>query len=355
MNSSNATNISGLLNVGQNETKPVTDELQIWVTYSVISVYCIVYIVGILGNASILVAIYRFREFHRETYYFIASTSTADILVSLLLPLHFRPLVTNTWTYGQVVCKIQAYAVYVLMYPSAFSILFTALCRYVQVVHSSRLHIFRKRAFFWSILSFTWLIGLVVVIPSFADTTMEIRYFESHRACIMDPTKHSLLHEIGTYTLEIPCMILVLYFYIHIYAKYWCSRMTVRVTPGASLTTSTNTRSESQSLPVSRNPNIQGSKELSQKVERKLTRSTLLICVSFFGCWAIPGFLSYVPELKRHAVAFNVISSLIPRTCPLFDVMISYTLNQSLRKATNMLYTPLCFWKQQNSMVQLIL
>ena len=119
-----------------------------WFVYTVISIYILVWVVCFLGNIPIISAIFRFRQFHRPTYYCLASNAMADIVMCLAFPLDILILINQSWLENYVICALLAYSPYCLLYPSSLSTLFTAFCRYIQVVHSKRLQYCLQKQFF---------------------------------------------------------------------------------------------------------------------------------------------------------------------------------------------------------------
>ena len=75
-----------------------------------ISLYAVVFFLGLVGNALVCFAVWRNRHMRTVTNYFIVNLSLADILVIVIcLPPTVVGDVTETWYLGGVMCKIVQY------------------------------------------------------------------------------------------------------------------------------------------------------------------------------------------------------------------------------------------------------
>lgn len=71
---------------------------------------CIVFVVGLVGNILVCVAVYRNHTMRTVTNYFIVNLAVADFLVILFcLPPTVVWDVTTTWFFGLVMCKVVLY------------------------------------------------------------------------------------------------------------------------------------------------------------------------------------------------------------------------------------------------------
>lgn len=75
-----------------------------------ICIHTIVFIIGLVGNALVCVAVYRNHTMRTVTNYFIVNLAVADFMVILFcLPPTVVWDVTETWFLGDVLCKILLY------------------------------------------------------------------------------------------------------------------------------------------------------------------------------------------------------------------------------------------------------
>ncbi|XP_018567596.1 orexin receptor type 2-like [Anoplophora glabripennis] len=79
-------------------------------TWALIFFHCIVFVVGLVGNCLVCVAVYRNHTMRTVTNYFIVNLAVADFLVILFcLPPSVVWDVTSTWWFGTAMCKIVLY------------------------------------------------------------------------------------------------------------------------------------------------------------------------------------------------------------------------------------------------------
>lgn len=75
-----------------------------------ITLHCIVFIVGLVGNVLVCLAVYRNQNMRTVTNYFIVNLALADFMVILVcLPPTVLWDVTETWFFGSVLCKVVLY------------------------------------------------------------------------------------------------------------------------------------------------------------------------------------------------------------------------------------------------------
>lgn len=75
-----------------------------------IVLHCIVFVVGLVGNALVCLAVYRNHTMRTVTNYFIVNLAVADMLVIVIcLPPTVLWDITQTWFFGLIPCKIVLY------------------------------------------------------------------------------------------------------------------------------------------------------------------------------------------------------------------------------------------------------
>lgn len=81
----------------------------VWM-WVLICFHCIVFVVGLVGNTLVCVAVYRNHTMRTVTNYFIVNLAFADFLVILFcLPPSVVWDVTSTWFFGVAMCKVVLY------------------------------------------------------------------------------------------------------------------------------------------------------------------------------------------------------------------------------------------------------
>jgi hypothetical protein len=80
------------------------------IEWLLITAHLIVFLVGLVGNALVCMAVYRNHTMHSVTNYFIFNLAVSDFMVILFcLPPTVVWDVTETWFFGDALCKIILY------------------------------------------------------------------------------------------------------------------------------------------------------------------------------------------------------------------------------------------------------
>lgn len=75
-----------------------------------ITTHAIVFLIGLIGNALVCIAVYRNHSMRTVTNYFIVNLAVADFMVILIcLPPTVLWDVTETWFFGTAMCRIVLY------------------------------------------------------------------------------------------------------------------------------------------------------------------------------------------------------------------------------------------------------
>lgn len=107
----NVTNLDYEDASGTPSTEEILDYIypKTW-TWVLIFFHCVVFVVGLVGNCLVCVAVYRNRTMRTVTNYFIVNLAVADFLVILFcLPPSVVWDVTSTWWFGIAMCKTVLY------------------------------------------------------------------------------------------------------------------------------------------------------------------------------------------------------------------------------------------------------
>ncbi|BFZ20161.1 hypothetical protein BsWGS_23200 [Bradybaena similaris] len=135
----------------------------------VLSIFAVIFLVGLIGNALVIYTVSRYVTMRRVTYLYLLNLSMADILYLLVcLPTLSVSYVLVDWRFGRVFCKLQNYVMSVSMSVSVLSIVATGLDRYLAVIYPLGARTYRtvKRAV--SVISLTWTFSLAVMAPRIA-------------------------------------------------------------------------------------------------------------------------------------------------------------------------------------------
>jgi len=102
-----------------------------------IAMHSVVFVVGLIGNALVCMAVYRNHSMRTVTNYFIVNLAVADLLVLLIcLPPSVLWDVTETWFLGLKLCKAVPYlqvSVFVQELPKHFRILIVTIIMIITI------------------------------------------------------------------------------------------------------------------------------------------------------------------------------------------------------------------------------
>lgn len=129
-----------------------------------ILLHLVVFVIGLVGNFLVCVAVYRNQTMRTVTNYFIVNLAVADFFVILVcLPPTVLWDVTQTWFFGNLLCKTVPYIQSVSVSVSVMTLTFISMDRWYAICFPLRFKSTTskaKRAIF-----LIWLASLVLVLP----------------------------------------------------------------------------------------------------------------------------------------------------------------------------------------------
>ena len=137
------------------------------VQVSKILAYAIILIFGLLGNAFVVVIVYKRQELRNTINYFIVNMAVSDFVFPLTtIPLSIKDIASNSshWplggTAGLILCKLRWFLQSVSITVSTISLVWIAVDRFLAVVFPMKLHLISSR-FRASAIASTWLVAML--------------------------------------------------------------------------------------------------------------------------------------------------------------------------------------------------
>lgn len=131
-----------------------------------IFVHGLVFITGLVGNALVCAAVYTNYSMRTVTNVYLVNLALADFLVILVcLPPSVLWDVTETWFFGQSMCKLVLYFQTVSVTVSVLTLTFISMDRWYAICFPLQYKTDIKRAL--TSISFIWIIALLSDIPEF--------------------------------------------------------------------------------------------------------------------------------------------------------------------------------------------
>ncbi|XP_058465575.1 orexin receptor type 2-like isoform X2 [Malaya genurostris] len=135
-----------------------------------IASHSVVFIIGLVGNALVCIAVYTNHTMRTVTNIFIVNLAVADFFVILCcLPPTVVWDVTETWFLGQTMCKVIIYFQTVSVTVSVLTLTFISIDRWYAICFPLRYKPRPERA--WRSIAVIWLIGFLSDLPEFLVLT----------------------------------------------------------------------------------------------------------------------------------------------------------------------------------------
>ncbi|XP_069092874.1 orexin receptor type 2 [Pleurodeles waltl] len=195
--------------------------------------YITVFIVALLGNILVCVAVWKNHHMRTVTNYFIVNLSLADVLVTITcLPATLVVDITETWFFGKTLCKVVPYLQTVSVSVSVLTLSCIALDRWYAICHPLMFKSTAKRA--RNSIVIIWIVSCVIMIPQaivmecssmfpeLANKTTLFTVCDEHWAGDMYPKVYHICFFLITYMAPLCLMILA---YLQIFRKLWCRQI----------------------------------------------------------------------------------------------------------------------------------
>ncbi|XP_069744195.1 orexin receptor type 2 [Narcine bancroftii] len=278
-----------------------------------IAAYIVVFIVALVGNILVCVAVWKNRHMRTVTNYFIVNLSFADILVTMIcLPASLLVDITETWFYGQVLCKIIPYLQTVAVSVSVLTLSCIAMDRWYAICHPLMFKSAASRA--RSNIAMIWIVSCVfmipqaivmecsIIVPEFANKTVLFTICDEHWTDEIYGKVYHICFFIVTYVAPLCLMILA---YFQIFQKLWCRQI-----PGTFSIVQRNRKPPALQCSSQRGSKDQTrmraraiTAEIKQIQARRKTARMLVVVLIFFALCYLP--VSVLNILKRVLGIFN--------------------------------------------------
>ncbi|XP_050668159.1 orexin/Hypocretin receptor type 1-like [Leptidea sinapis] len=136
--------------------------------------HAIVFVIGLIGNALVCVAVYRNHSMRTVTNYFIVNLAVADFMVILIcLPPTVLWDVTETWFFGTAMCRIVLYFQSVSVTVSVLTLTFISVDRWYAICFPLKFKSTTSRA--KTAILIIWVLSLLFNVPEFVVLQVQRR------------------------------------------------------------------------------------------------------------------------------------------------------------------------------------
>ncbi|XP_026582340.1 orexin receptor type 2 [Pseudonaja textilis] len=274
--------------------------------------YIIVFLVALIGNILVCVAVWKNHHMRTVTNYFIVNLSLADVLVTLTcLPATLVVDITETWFLGNSLCKVIPYLQTVSVSVSVLTLSCIALDRWYAICHPLMFKSTAKRA--RNSILVIWMVSCLIMIPQaivmecssmfpgLANKTILFTVCDERWGAEFFPKMYHTCFFLITYLAPLCLMVLA---YLQIFQKLWCQQI-----PGTSSIVQRKWRplqSTAQTRELGPPAHLRISvvaAEIKQiKTRRKTARMLMVVLLVFAFCY-LP--ISILNILKRVFGMFN--------------------------------------------------
>ncbi|KAM3863067.1 orexin receptor type 2 [Diretmus argenteus] len=199
--------------------------------------YIIVFFVSLIGNSLVCFAVWKNRHMHTVTNYYIVNLSFADVLVTITcLPASLVVNITETWFFGNTLCKIVPYLQTISVSVSVLTLSCIAQDRWYAICHPLMFKSTVKRArksivLIWAVSAIIMIPQAIVMecsslLPELTNKTSLFTVCDEHWGAEIYPKVYHVCFFIVTYVAPLCLMVLA---YIQICHKLWCQQI-----PGSS-------------------------------------------------------------------------------------------------------------------------
>nr|UDL18269.1 orexin sensor OxLight1 [synthetic construct] len=195
--------------------------------------YIIVFVVALIGNVLVCVAVWKNHHMRTVTNYFIVNLSLADVLVTITcLPATLVVDITETWFFGQSLCKVIPYLQTVSVSVSVLTLSCIALDRWYAICHPHKFKSTAKRA--RNSIVIIWIVSCIIMIPQaivmecstvfpgLANKTTLFTVCDERWGGEIYPKMYHICFFLVTYMAPLCLMVLA---YLQIFRKLWCREL----------------------------------------------------------------------------------------------------------------------------------
>ncbi|XP_031960552.1 orexin receptor type 2 isoform X2 [Corvus kubaryi] len=280
--------------------------------WALIAGYIVVFIVALVGNVLVCLAVWKNHHMRTVTNYFIVNLSLADILVTITcLPATLVVDITETWFFGQTLCKVIPYLQTVSVSVSVLTLSCIALDRWYAICHPLMFKSTAKRA--RNSIIIIWIVSCIIMIPQaivmecssvfpgLANKTTLFTVCDEHWGAEVYPKMYHTCFFLVTYMAPLCLMVLA---YLQIFRKLWCRQI-----PGTSSVVQKKWKPQQPSaqprgLGQSTKSKISAvAAEIKQIRARRKTARMLMVVLLVFALCYLP--ISILNVLKRVLGMFN--------------------------------------------------
>ncbi|KAM9388883.1 G-protein coupled receptor 15 [Phaethornis superciliosus] len=143
--------------------------------------YAAVFLVGIVGNSILIVALVFKRRVQRLIDVFIINLAASDFIFLITLPFWVdKEASDGSWRVGSFLCKASSYVISVNMYSSILLLTCMSADRYLAIMHPSVARRVRTRSYSSGLCICVWLLSCCLGMPTLLSRELTTQYGKTY-------------------------------------------------------------------------------------------------------------------------------------------------------------------------------
>ena len=138
-------------------------------------IYCLIFIIGLVGNTLVIYVVSCFPGLHTVTNTYILNLAIADQCFLLGLPLLIATMILRQWSFGSALCTLYLVTTSINQLTSSLFLMVLAADRYIAVCHPIVSPSLRTPTVCRAVVTVTWSVSALLMTPVFlySDTIQD--------------------------------------------------------------------------------------------------------------------------------------------------------------------------------------
>uniref|UniRef100_A0A4W5P3N1 Gastrin/cholecystokinin type B receptor n=1 Tax=Hucho hucho TaxID=62062 RepID=A0A4W5P3N1_9TELE len=138
-----------------------------------IFLYCLIFLVSVLGNSLIIAVLVRNRHMRTVTNLFLLSLAASDLMLCLFcMPFTLIPNLMRDFVFGSGICKVAMYFMGISVSVSTFNLVAISLERYSAICNPLTSRTWQTKSHAAKVISATWVVSFLLMLPYPISSTL---------------------------------------------------------------------------------------------------------------------------------------------------------------------------------------
>ena len=174
-------------------------------------IFSLIIAAGTVGNALVIYVILSRTALQTVTNILLLNLAVSDIAFLLIcVPLTAYKYVAATWPFGDLMCKVVNYVIYVTAYVTVYTLVAISVLRYLTVVHNNKTVRYRTKRNMILLNCVIWFVILAVNVPNMMIQEVK-RFDDNFSYCgLSDGTTHAFFLTFFIFGYALPLLVICL-------------------------------------------------------------------------------------------------------------------------------------------------